>query len=285
MQRDATRRGSIWKSICASFPFPLFSLETKHPLIEFDIIGFTLPYETLYTNVLNMLDLAGIPVHSNERNENHPLVIAGGHAAYNPEPMHAFMDAFVIGEGEEVIHEVVTAHQNWKASGSSRMVLLESLACIPGVYVPSLYDVEYLPDGTVKGITTVHKDAKLPITKRIVSKLPPPTTRFIVPYIEIVHDRVAIEIMRGCTRGCRFCHAGMINRPVRERPVEEILTAIDEALKATGHEEVALLSLSSSDYTHIQELVDALSKRYEGEHLVVSLPSLRIEVVLGGHHG
>jgi radical SAM family uncharacterized protein len=256
---------------------PLFSLETKHPLIDFDIIGFSLPYETLYSNVLNMLDLAGIPVHSNERTLEHPLVIAGGHAAFNPEPMHAFIDAFVMGEGEEVMGEIVDFQQKWKLSGLDRQSLLSQLALIRGVYVPSLYSVSYFPDGRVQEITPVNGDIPFPITKRIMAKLPPPVTRFIVPYIEIVHDRVAIEIMRGCTRGCRFCHAGMITRPVRERPVNEIMNAIDAALEATGHEEVALLSLSSSDYSHIQDLVDALSEKYTGNHLVVSLPSLRIE--------
>jgi radical SAM family uncharacterized protein len=256
---------------------PLFSLESKQPLACFDIIAFSLPYETLYTNVINMLDLAGIPIHSVDRSPDHPLVIAGGHAAYNPEPMHAFIDAFAIGEGEEVMNEIVDVHKQWESSGMDRAALLEQLSAIPGIYVPALYEVLYLQDGSVQEIKPSSPELTLPITKRIVSKLPPPVTNFIVPYIEIVHDRVAVEIMRGCTRGCRFCHAGMITRPVRERPVEEILSAIDTALKATGHEEVALLSLSSSDYTHIQELVDGLSQRYEGEHLNVSLPSLRIE--------
>ncbi len=256
---------------------PLFSLESKHPLIDFDIIAFSLPYETLYTNVLNMLDLAGIPIYSSERNNEHPLVIAGGHAAFNPEPMHAFIDAFAIGEGEEVLNEIVDVYQKSKSNGESREALLTKLSQIPGVYVPVLYQVAYLPDGKVKEIKPINTDTKIPITKRIVSKLPPPVTKFIVPYIDIVQDRVAVEIMRGCTRGCRFCHAGMITRPVRERSVNEVLAAIDIALKATGHEEVALLSLSSSDYTHIQELVDGLNQQYEGQHVNISLPSLRIE--------
>jgi radical SAM family uncharacterized protein len=246
-------------------------------LANFDIVGFSIPYETLYTNVLNMLDLAEIPLQSCDRNVNHPLVIAGGHAAFNPEPMHAFIDAFVIGEGEDVILEIIETYQKWKMSGLNRLDLLVNLSGVRGVYIPSLYNVVNHPDGRLEKIEPAHQNASLPVTKRIAAKLPPPVTRFIVPYIEIVHDRVAIEIMRGCTRGCRFCHAGMISRPVRERPVEEIIYAIDEALKATGHQEVALLSLSSSDYTHIQELVDALHEKYSGEHLVISLPSLRIE--------
>ena len=258
---------------------PLFSLETKHALAEFDIVGFSLPYETLYTNTLNALDLAGIPVFSAERGVEHPLVIAGGHATFNPEPMHAFIDAFVIGEGEEAIQDVVDVYQSWKQSPqqTSRQALLLALAQVPGIYVPSLYKPHYHEDGTFCRIEKLVEVAPLPITKRIVPILPPPVTRFIVPYIDTVHNRAPVEIMRGCTRGCRFCHAGMINRPVRERPVEEILDAIEEALQHTGFEEIGLLSLSSSDYTHILDLVRAVGERFAGKHLGISLPSLRIE--------
>jgi len=256
---------------------PLYSLESKHSLADFDIVGFSLPYETLFTNTLNILDLSGIPLFTNQRDESHPLVIAGGHAVYNPEPMHAFIDAFVIGEGEEVISEIIAAHQAWKASRRSRQELLHDLSQIWGVYIPSLYETHYHPDGTVASIEKLVPEAPLPILKRIVAKLPPPTTRLLVPYIDTVHNRVPIEIMRGCTRGCRFCHAGMITRPVRERSVDEIVEAIEQALANTGYEEIGLLSLSSSDYTHIIELVDAVSSRFAGRHLSVSLPSLRIE--------
>jgi radical SAM family uncharacterized protein len=256
---------------------PLYSLETKHPLADFDIIGFSLPYETLYTNTLNLLDLAGIPVFAAQRGAEHPLVIAGGHATFNPEPMHAFIDAFVIGEGEEVIQEIIDAHQAWKRSGAPRHELLLSLARIWGVYVPALYEAHYHADGTFSHIEKLAEEAPLPVIKRIAPRLPPPTTRFIVPYIDTVHNRVPIEIMRGCTRGCRFCQAGMITRPVRERPVEEIVEAIEKALAYTGFEEVGLLSLSSSDYTHIVELVNSVAERFAGRHLSISLPSLRIE--------
>jgi len=256
---------------------PLYSLETKHPLAAFDILGFSLPYETLYTNTLNVLDLAGIPIFSAERTEAHPLVIAGGHAAYNPEPMHAFIDAFVIGEGEEVIQEIIDAHQAWKRQGTPRIELLRALARIWGVYVPALYRDFYHPDGTFSHLEKLIEEAPLPVIKRIVARLPPPPTRFIVPYIDTVHNRIPVEIMRGCTRGCRFCHAGMITRPVRERPVDEILAGIEAGLQHTGYEEVGLLSLSSSDYTHILELVKAVSEKFAGRHLNVSLPSLRIE--------
>lgn len=256
---------------------PLYSLESKHSLNDFDIIGFSLPYETLYTNTLNLLDLAGIPLLTAERTTDHPLIIAGGHATYNPEPMHAFFDAFVIGEGEEVIHDVVNTHQAWRARNGSRWDLWISLAQISGVYVPSLYQVEYAADGTVASIHPRVKEAPAQVLKRIVGKLPPPPTHLIVPYIDVVQNRIPIEIMRGCTRGCRFCHAGMINRPVRERTVDEILYAIDQALSSTGYEEIGLLSLSSSDYTHILDLVNAISQRYSGKHLSISLPSLRIE--------
>ncbi len=256
---------------------PLYSLETKHPLVDFDIIGISLPYETLYTNALNIMDLSGIPLRTIERSQNHPLIIAGGHAAFNPEPMHAFIDAFVIGEGEEVIGEIVDTFQAWKASGEDRSKLFAALAQIWGVYVPSLYEPSYQQDGTIAEITRLAPEAALPVLKRIVPNLPAPPTHFIVPYIDTVHNRVPIEIMRGCTRGCRFCHAGMVNRPVRERSVEEIITAIEDSLAHTGYEEVGLLSLSSSDYTHILELVQKISQRFDGRHLNVSVPSLRIE--------
>ncbi len=256
---------------------PLYSLETRHALADFDILGLSLPYETIYTNALNALNLAGIPLFATERNASHPLVIAGGHAAFNPEPMHAFIDAFVIGEGEEVIHDIIQAHQAWKQSQLHRAELLHSLSKIWGVYVPTFYEPHYLPDGTIERIERLDDHAPLPVLKRIVPVLPPAPTRFIVPYIDTVHNRVPVEIMRGCTRGCRFCHAGMINRPVRQRGVEEVVNTIEAALRHTGYEEVGLLSLSSSDYTHIVELVKTVGERFAGKHLSVSLPSLRIE--------
>lgn len=256
---------------------PLFSLETKHPLYEFDILGFSLPYETLYTNTLNTLDIAHIPIFSEQRSENHPLVIAGGHSTFNPEPIYPFIDAFVIGEGEEVVHEIIDVYKQWKQGGQARKGLLLNLSKIWGVYVPGLYTAEYNDDGTFSAIRKKDDDTPLPIIKRIVPKLPAPTTNFIVPNIDTVHNRVPIEIMRGCTRGCRFCHAGMITRPVRERSIEEIVDAIEEALNKTGYEEIGLLSLSSSDYTNILPLVEAVSDRFADKNLNISLPSLRIE--------
>ncbi|HSF82622.1 MAG TPA: TIGR03960 family B12-binding radical SAM protein [Anaerolineales bacterium] len=276
----AERAYSPWPDMEAAMRqagLPLYSLETRHPLAQFDILGFSLPYETLYTNVLNALDLAGIPLFASERSPKHPIVIAGGHATYNPEPMHAFIDAFVIGEGEDVIQDIIEAHQDWKSRGGDRQELLHLLARIWGVYVPSLYRDHYEEDGVFSYIEKLHESAPLPVVKRIVAKLPPPTTNFIVPYIDTVHNRIPVEIMRGCTRGCRFCQAGMITRPVRERPVNEVVDALEAALAKTGFEEIGLLSLSSSDYTHILELVQAVSTRFAGKHLAVSLPSLRIE--------
>ncbi len=264
---DLMRRGDI----------PLYALESKQPVRNFDILGITLPYETLYTNALNLLDLAGIPVHASERTMDNPLVIAGGHACFNPEPMAPFIDAFVIGEGEEIILEIAKAHQEWKLSSSPKSDLLKKLTGIWGVYVPSFYNPVYLSDGTVGSLQPTIEDAPVIIQKRIVPVLPPPPTNFLVPSINIVHNRITVEIMRGCTRGCRFCHAGMVNRPVRERPVEEIVDAIDKAIASTGYEEVGFLSLSSSDYRRIVELVEKVRDQFVNKKLTIALPSLRIE--------
>ncbi|GAB1471147.1 TIGR03960 family B12-binding radical SAM protein [Chloroflexota bacterium] len=276
----AERAYSPWfdmEALMRAHQIPLYALESKRPLACFDLIGFSLPYETLYTNALNILDLAGIPIRSEERDDSHPIIIAGGHSTMNPEPMHTFIDAFVVGEGEEAIHDIVNSMQ--KTQGKPREERLHDFLKIPGVYVPRYYHTSYMEDGTVAVTEPIMEEAPKLIKKRIVAKLPPPPIKFIVPNIDVVHNRVSVEITRGCTRGCRYCQAGMITRPVRERSVEEIVNAADAAVRATGFEELALLSLSSSDYTHISELVDAISERFEGRKLTVSLPSLRIESV------
>ncbi len=256
---------------------PLFSLETKHAVADFDVLAISIPYEQLYTNVLQVLDLAGLPVWSAERDASMPLVIAGGHSCYNPEPMAAFVDLFVVGEGEDAILEIPEKLHDLKTRGLNRDEQLRELAKLEGVYVPRLYDVSYHDDGTLAGVTALDETARMPVLKRIVPQLPAPITEFIVPNIDTVHNRVPIEIMRGCTRGCRFCHAGMVTRPVRERTVDEVLSAVEKAVASTGFEEIALLSLSSSDYTHVIDLVNAVGDRFAGKNLSVSLPSLRIE--------
>ncbi len=252
---------------------PLYSLETRHALGDFDVIGFSLSYELNYTNILTMLDLAGIPLLSHQRDESHPLIIAGGSCAYNPEPLADFFDLFVIGEGEEVLLELVEAYREWGREGRDRF--LRRAAQIEGIYVPSLYEVAY-GDGTLGSPRPRTPEAKPVITRRILNRLPPPV-EVIVPYVEAVHDRGMIEIMRGCTRGCRFCQAGVIYRPLRERRVEEVLVAADELLKATGYEEISLVSLSSCDHSQIEEMVRGLITRHAPQHVTVSLPSLRVD--------
>lgn len=276
----AERAYAPWQDMEAALRhhnIPLFSLESKTPLLYFDILGFTLPYETLFTNVLNILDLAQIPLHAKDRDDSFPLIIGGGHASYNPEPIAEFFDAFLLGEGEEILLDVINKYQEGKRNSLKKYAILENLSQIPGVYVPSFYKANYQQDGTILNIEKINSAAPKKIVKRIMGKLPITPKKFIVPSISVVHNRIAIEIMRGCTRGCRFCHAGMINRPIRERSIEEIIDSIQEALDNTGFEEIALLSLSSSDYTNIVELVDRISEEFAGKNLTVSLPSLRID--------
>jgi len=257
---------------------PLFSLETRHPLRDFDIVGFSLQYELNYATVLNMLDLAGIPLRTAERGPEYPLIIAGGSCTYNPEPLAPFFDAFVIGEGEEVALEVAEVMGAWKGRGrKDKGELYRRLATLPGVYVPSLYEVQYKEGGTIAEVQPKVPEAPQVIVKRVLPRLGPVPTRPVVPFLRCIHDRGMVEIQRGCTQGCRFCQAGCIYRPVRERPLEEILAAVDELLAHTGYEEVALLSLSSSDYSRIEQLVRALVERYRDPPLTVSLPSLRVD--------
>ena len=274
----AERVFSPWvdmEAIMRDQSIPLYSLETKHRIRDFDVLGISLPYEQLYTNALNMLDLAGMPVRSRDRDASYPLVVAGGHACYNPEPMADFIDAFVIGEGEEIIVEIARVVQAMR--DATREDQLRALARLQGLYVPRFYDVEYNPDGTVASISSNMPEAPNRVLKRIVPVLPPPFTGFLVPNIDTVHNRAPIEIMRGCTRGCRFCHAGIVTRPVRERSVAEVVDAIAEIMSKTGFEEISLLSLSSSDYRDVHELVSAVHDEYAEFGLSMSLPSLRIE--------
>ncbi len=256
---------------------PLFSLETRHPVADFDLLAISIPYEQLYTNVLQVLYLAKLPLLSTKRDETMPLVIAGGHACYNPEPLADFIDLFVIGEGEEAIVEIIGKMRKMRQLGQSREAQLIELAYLGGIYVPRFHAPTYHEDGTLASFRPTHEAAQLPILKRIVPILPPPLTRFIVPNIDTVHNRAPIEIMRGCTRGCRFCQAGMVMRPVRERPLEEIVRAIEETTTLSGFEEIGLLSLSSSDYSEAVKLVEVIGEHFAGQNLSISLPSLRIE--------
>jgi radical SAM family uncharacterized protein len=253
---------------------PLFSLETKHPIGEFDMVGFSLGHEMTYTNVLELLSLSQIPVLAAERDETQPLVIAGGTCVLNPEPIADFFDFFVIGDGEEAVLELLPAIREWKTKKLSKQQLLREVAKLAGVYVPSLYKVEYQPDGRLKSFIPTVPEAKPTINKRIVRTLPAAVTKPIVSYIETIHDRGAVEIQRGCTRGCRFCQAGMIYRPMRVRPQGEIATAVEEILNNCGYDEVSLVSLSSGDYPGIDELVGKLSKN--NQNLSLSLPSLHL---------
>ena len=257
---------------------PLFGLESKRPVRDFDIFGFSLGYELTYSNVLNLLDLAGLPVLAAERGDSLPLVIAGGGCAFNPEPMAEFIDLFVVGEGEEVVLELVDAFRRWKREGAGwKQELLREAARIPGIYVPSFYKVDYQSDGTVASVGPIVAEAKPLTERRIVDKLPPALTRPIVPYLQVIHDRAAVEIQRGCHQGCRFCQAGMIYRPVRERTQEEVVKAVDELVRNCGYDEISLLSLSTSDYAGISNLVNTLSRRHRGGNLILSLPSLRLD--------
>lgn len=256
---------------------PLTTLESYRPLGKMDIIGFTLQHELNFTNVLEMIDLAGIPLHACNRNESHPLVIAGGEGAYSPEPMAEFIDAFVLGDGEEVILEILEAVAHAKDSQISRTELLRYLAGITGVYIPAFYQVSYNPDGTVQSIAPNEPIAPRMIRPRVfdISKSPG-SVRPVVPLIRTVQDRTVVEVRRGCVNGCRFCQAGMITRPVRERPVDQIARIIEESISNTGDNGVTLLSLSTADYTQLRPLMQHLNKDLKDRKISISLPSLRI---------
>lgn len=260
----------------------LFSLESRTPVAEFDLLGITLQYEMSYTNILSALDLAGIPLKSCER-EFGPFVIAGGPCAFNPEPLADFVDFFVLGDGEQSTLDTIDVYKAWRASGLPRTEYLKMAARIPGVYVPSLYDVEYFEDGRIRSITPKPGGgAPETVRKAVVKDLDAaafPET-LIVPYGEVVHNRIMLEIFRGCTRGCRFCQAGMIYRPVRERSLERLTDLAEKLVRTTGYDEISLMSLSSGDYSRITDLAREMTRRFENRRVKVSLPSLRIDSVL-----
>lgn len=258
---------------------PLFTIETKTPVKELDMLGFTLQYELCYTNILNMLDLAGIPLKSAERNGTHPFVVGGGPCAFNPEPIADFFDFFIIGDGEEILDEILDAHRQWKGSGGNRNEFMSTISKLTGIYVPSYYEPIYAEDMTLDRMEKKEPSSPSTIRKNIVASMDnaPFPTDPIVPFIEVVHDRAVLELFRGCTRGCRFCQAGMIYRPVRERSVDCAVDLINKQLALTGHDELSLLSLSTSDYSEFEKISMELIKTGNEKNVAISLPSLRLD--------
>ena len=258
---------------------PLFAVESQDPIKEFDFLGITLQYEMCYTNILQILDLSNIPLHAEDRDETDPIVIGGGPCAYNPEPLAPFFDMFYIGEGETVYFELMDRYKEAKRAGKNRREFLEIAAGIPGIYVPAFYDAEYNEDSTLKSFTPNNPHAPATVTKQLVMDMDDTyyPEKPLVPFIKVTQDRVVLEIQRGCIRGCRFCQAGMVYRPVRERSLEDLKALAYRMLKSTGHEEISLSSLSSSDYSSLEGIVNFLIDEFDGKGVNVSLPSLRID--------
>ena len=258
---------------------PLFALESQDPVRDFDFLGITIQFEMCYTNILQILDLSQIPLHAADRTEEDPIVIGGGPCAYNPEPLAEFFDIFYIGEGETVYDELLDTYKEWKKSGGSRRDFLRQAAQIEGLYVPQFYDVAYHTDGTIKSFTPNEPAAPEKVRKQVVMEVSdaPYPMNPVVPFIKVTQDRVVLEIQRGCIRGCRFCQAGMLYRPTRERNVERLKEYARTMLKNTGHEEISLSSLSSSDYSELNELVTFLIDEFKDKGINISLPSLRID--------